>query len=46
MTSREYRVMRQFEYVEKLGHWYRVPLDVTKNSADFASIRLSDVAGS
>ncbi len=30
--------MRQFEYVDKLGHWYRVPLDVTKNSTDFASI--------
>lgn len=33
-----YRVMRQFEYVDRLGHWYRVPKDVSNNKTDFASI--------
>ena len=38
MAPPNYRVMRQFEYVDALGHWYRVPKDVANNSTDFASI--------
>lgn len=38
MKPPNYRVMRQFEYVDKLGYWYRVPKDVAENSTDFASI--------
>lgn len=38
MTPPNYRVMCQFEYVDKLGIWYRVPMNVAKNSTDFASI--------
>lgn len=38
MEPPNYRVMRQFEYVDKLGYWYRVPKDVASNSTDFASI--------
>jgi hypothetical protein len=38
MTPPNYRVMRQFDYIDKLGHWYRVPLDVQSNATDFASI--------
>jgi hypothetical protein len=33
-----YRMMRQFEYVDNLGRWHRVPKDVERNSTDFASI--------
>lgn len=33
-----YRVMRQFAYVDKLGHTYVVPKDVASNKTDFASI--------
>lgn len=38
MTPPGYRVMRQFEYVDHLGYWYRVPKDLKDNSTDFASI--------
>lgn len=38
MEPPNYRVMRQFEYVDRLGYWYRVPMDVANNSTDFASI--------
>lgn len=38
MEPPNYRVMRQFEYVDKLGHWYRVPKDVADNTTDYASI--------
>jgi hypothetical protein len=33
-----YRVMRKFEYVDKLGHNYVVPMNVESNNTDFASI--------
>jgi hypothetical protein len=33
-----YRVMRKFQYVDKLGHNYIVPMDVDANKTDFASI--------
>ena len=38
MAPPKYRVMRPFVYVDKLGHWYRVPIHVDCNSTDFASI--------
>ena len=31
-------MMRQVEYVDKLGIWYRLPADVEHNTTDLASI--------
>lgn len=33
-----FRVMRKFDYVDKLGRWYRVPHDTESNATDLASI--------
>jgi len=38
MEPPNYRVMRRFEYVDTLGHWYRVPANLKTNRTDLASV--------